>query len=339
MSENKNTATKGKTSGKLDMSAFGMNVSENFKEVEGFTSPLFEPRPEGKKKYVFIFKLLVNLRDPDNSIISKTEYMLEDIEGSFSYDSLVTFKKSRECPLSKAYWSMNEGKGLDRTVMPEWEKEADKLKQRHSHGVFIQIVKDFTNPENDGKIFPYRMPVAVYKYVKECVAPDPDEVEQGSAEQFDLFNMFNSYNIKVQVTKESKGRKSVPSLTKDMTAIKIDGKEMKEGVQEDMQAVWDLLTNYEHDLAELFEYKEPTEEENIRVKSFLVTECRQDPNKTMPNVEYVKTEPMGEDIPDADVDDMDLPDGDDDIEMATPQTVTLDESDSTDDLIDELDEE
>lgn len=138
--------------------------------------------------YRAVIKFLPKLYGFENE--NKTEtvetvsyWIPEGASGGFRYLSPKSLGKKENCFVADQYWAWKESKDA------QLEKLAKKLSYSRNTYALIQVIKDYVNPDNDGKIFFYNVPFAIQKQIKSTMYPSQEDIEQGIVtEANDVFN-------------------------------------------------------------------------------------------------------------------------------------------------------
>jgi len=242
---------------------------------ENTGSVYFNPKPADGKEYVVQLRLLPFMKDPKNSIVSIRHHWFEDAAGGFKMFSPT--RPDTKCEVTNVFFNF-------------WKKDPKHvncgiLRSQQTHGVLVQIKNDLTNPENNGKIMPYKLPVKVYQMVEAALNPSEDDIKLGKTPK-DMLNPFNGYDITLKVKKTSEGRNyDATEIAATPTSMFIDGNpvtvEQKDTVVTKLTAIAE-----EFDINDIFGYKAPSAEDLIRTKKIVVEQCGQDPTIFMSDIAY-----------------------------------------------------
>lgn len=127
------------------------------------------------------------------------------------------------------------------SIWDENEKSASNFWRNRRYFANVLIVKDKTNPENEGKVFLYEFGVKIYNKIMNVVAPEDEDVEPVNVFDFD-----NGVNFRI-VIKQVSGFNNYDDSTFEMMSSAIcDGDEDKQ------EKVFDQI----HDLDQ---FKDPKE--------------------------------------------------------------------------------
>jgi hypothetical protein len=159
---------------------------------------MFKPDPNKSddKMWRGLIKFLPNIEDAKNPIIRKTTYWLEDPRGaaghgSFRFDSPKSLGKHERCPVAAKYW---EWKDSDDARL---RKQAAKLSYSRKAFALIQVLVDFQNPDNNGNIYAFNLPVKIQNMIEAKMYPSQQDIEAGEIAE----NVFNPLNSPVMMLK------------------------------------------------------------------------------------------------------------------------------------------
>ena len=226
----------------------------------------FNPKPDGGKSYVCTLRLLPNLKNPQQSIVHKKYYWLND-GADFGYDSPATINEF--CPISRQYWA------LKNTKDPVKEKLADRLPIQKRYEVFVQIVKDVNTSANEGKILPWRMPVPVFNAIQSWIKPTDEDIKAGKKPK-PLFNVFDSFNIVLTVTNKVVNGQTMRDykveLDDEKTPMFVNGQAVT-NTDEGRKLFLDYFNEQQPtlDIAAEYGYKEADDATKARVKTLLIS--------------------------------------------------------------------
>lgn len=251
---------------------FSSTDLEDTSKGTGPQFPTFNPKPEAGKEYIFRMRLIPYIKDPKNSISFKKYYWLTDGRSGFPFDSPSTLGKVF-CPVSTAYWALHEDNSKDARK----HALAQELRIIKQYGCTIQVKADTKNPENVGKIFTYRMPVDVYKFIWANTNLS-EEAKKAGKKAKEFGNPLKAYDLLVTVTTTNDGRDYATELHDEQTSIMVDGNEaVTPDNKEALKKMQELMTT-EWDIYEEFGYKEADEFTKKRVKHLLCTRYEQPNN-------------------------------------------------------------
>jgi hypothetical protein len=255
------------TENQIFESVFDFDASEmSVVNTESTGVEHFNPKPDGAKTYVCTLRLGTNLKNPQQSIVHKKYYWLND-GADFGYDSPTSINEF--CPISRQYWA------LKNTKDPVKEKLADKLPIQKRYECFVQIVKDVNNTANEGKILPWRIPVPVFKIIQGWIKPTEEDLKAGKKPK-PLFNVFESFNIVLTVSNKIVNGQTMrdykAELDDEKTAMFIDGKPVT-NTEEGRKMFLDYFNEQQPtlDIVAEYGYKEADAATKARVKSLLVS--------------------------------------------------------------------
>lgn len=229
---------------------FGQKVEDVVLKEEdgGSTLPMFKPDPTTtpNKKWLGIVKFLPNLEDLKHPTVEKVTYWMEDPTTStgFRYESPKSLGRFEKCPVASAYhaWSKSDDARL--------KAQAKKLNYSKKCHALVQVVKDLQNPENNGKIFYWNLPVKIQKMINSKMYPTKEDIDMGEVEHnpFDPF-IGQTMTLKIGVGEHGRdwdecswSKPDVPTtmiLEGETTPLKLssDANELKEQQQKALQTI------------------------------------------------------------------------------------------------------
>lgn len=159
---------------------------------------MFKPDPNKSddKMWRGLIKFIPNIEDAKNPIVRKTSYWMEDPRGaaghgSFRFDSPKSLGKRENCPVAAKYW---EWKDSDDARL---KKQATKLSYSRKAFALIQVLVDFQNPDNNGNIYAFNLPVKIQNMIEAKMYPSQQDIEAGEIAE----NVFNPLNAPVMMLK------------------------------------------------------------------------------------------------------------------------------------------
>ncbi|BBI90431.1 single-stranded DNA binding protein [Tenacibaculum phage PTm1] len=187
---------------------FGQKVEDqqNPAEEQGGGSKIakFKPDPKKtpKKKWLGVVKFLPNLEDISKPMLSKTTYWLTDptTNKGVLYESPKSLGKYEDCVVASKYWDWtNSGDA-------RLEKLAkDKLKYNRHNYVLIQIIRDFQDEKNNGKIMLWDLPVKIRKMIDKKRFPADEDIDLGEVAH-NPFDPFNGLTMTLKIGLNDFGR-------------------------------------------------------------------------------------------------------------------------------------
>lgn len=147
---------------------------------------------DGSVEYIIRFLPSSNQDAPDFQELFK--HYIEHNGNKLYITCPTTLGKSHKCPVcesNKAIWDSDE-------------ETARNRKRQKTYFANVFIVADPVNPENNGKIFVYEMPLIVKRMIDDCVTPPKEKSKyalDGEARQFDPFNIFTGANLHLKMAK------------------------------------------------------------------------------------------------------------------------------------------
>ncbi len=192
----------------------------------------FNPHPVDNKEYIAKLRIIPNIKDLANSITMKYLHWLNDGVGrDFWIDSAATINEY--CPVSAAYWSLHAKNTKDARK----NELANELRRQKCPGCIVQIKMDNNEPDNVGKILPYRMPVDMYNFIKENTVLSNEALKIGKKPK-EFINPLNAHDIILTVTNGTEGRKYKIELSETTSSVMIDGKDDLQPTDENKNPYW-----------------------------------------------------------------------------------------------------
>ena len=182
---------------------FGQGVDEmsgvkKTEQEEGDGLQMFKPDPDKSddKMWRGLIKFIPNIDDIQKPIVRKTSYWLEDPRGAaghggFRFDSPKSLGKKEKCPVADKYFGWKES--ADARLV----KMASKLQYSRKAFSMIQVLIDFQNPENNGKIYAFNLPVKLQNMIESKMFPSQQDIEAGEVAE----NVFEPLNSPVMMLK------------------------------------------------------------------------------------------------------------------------------------------
>jgi hypothetical protein len=173
-------------------------------------SMFFEPTPEkgvtdqktGAQNYTCVIKFLPNIYSPKTPIEKKTIYHLPIIGAPgkvWWFESPLSV--GERCPVLTA-WLENRNSTDART-----KANANQLNKKDKACAIIQVIKDNNCPDNNGKIFLFRLTPGwdLWTILNSKVNPTKEEIDYGAVKE-NIFDIYSSNHMMLKCTKGSKGR-------------------------------------------------------------------------------------------------------------------------------------
>lgn len=99
------------------------------------------------------------------------------------------------CPVQEHYMAL-KAEGTDEAL-----KESENFKRQTKFYANIMVVKDPSNPENEGKMFLWEFGTKMKDRIVSWLKPTQEELDMGE-EAKDLYNPMNGYSIKLKIKKQ-----------------------------------------------------------------------------------------------------------------------------------------
>jgi len=165
---------------------FGQSVEETNgvkpQEQESSGVDMFKPDPTKSEDKVWrgIVKFLpnINSKDKKTHLVRKVSYWLEDPrgkqgQGSFRFDSPKSLGKYEFCPVADKFFEWRDSDDA------RLKKQSSKLSYSKKCIGLVQVLVDFQNPENNGKIMPFNVPVKLQTMIDSKMYPSKADLEAG----------------------------------------------------------------------------------------------------------------------------------------------------------------
>jgi hypothetical protein len=172
---------------------FGKKAEDTvFKKEPEAGGVLFSPDPKNSPGQTFrgVVKFIPNLNDLEHMTVQKVSYWISDGAG-FRFDSAKSVSKYEHCPVADKYWEL---KGSDDARV---KALAENIRYSSNTFALVQVIKDLTNPENDGKFMVWNLPVAIQKKITAIMYPTKEDVDMGAVAN----NIFDPINGVVMTLK------------------------------------------------------------------------------------------------------------------------------------------
>lgn len=211
------------------------------------------------------------LNEVDLTPVAKIlKHFWQGAKGFFAENSLQTF--GEDCPVTEF-------------CIPLWKKQKetndkalkDTLMQRFARASYyanVLVIKDGTNPENNGKVMLYEFGKSIYDILEKAQKP---KFEDDLA--FDPFDMWEGANLKLNLTYEKKKFGGRESLVPDFDSVKWDSpSQLAGGDEEEMDRIW----KSEHSIAEFYDRKHFKTYDELKAKMNKVLGLSEDGKPTAP---------------------------------------------------------
>lgn len=169
--------------------------------------------------FVALIRFLPNITNPKKPVVSKFTYWLTGQDGKGEYF---------DCPksigensiIAETYFKLKNSPN-------EWDQEkAKKLQRKSFNFAYIQVVKDFQDSSNDGKIMLYRFPQTIMDQISSELVPSSEDVTLGK-DPCNVFSPFDGKNFLLKVTtKSSYWNYDQCKFEPSPSCMKIDDKEL-----------------------------------------------------------------------------------------------------------------
>lgn len=245
-------------------------------EVGG--SVMFNPNAKDAEEQTWrgVVKFLPNLNSEgmSNHIIKKVSYWIPIGEsGGVRWDSPRSI--GEKCLVNDKYWELKNSKNA------KLQAKANLINYQPRTFALIQIIKDFQDPTQEGKIKVWALPQAIEKKINEQMYPTKKDVDMG-AEANNVFNPLNGFPmiLKISVKTAEINGKTSQFRDYDSCAFKatpmsviIEGEKLPVEISKassDNAIKTQILETIKNGAnLQTYAYKEPTEKEENEVKAAL----------------------------------------------------------------------
>lgn len=137
-----------------------------------------DPKMSDDKYYRAIIRFLPNIHDVSTPIVKRVTYWIPDAvaggKRGIKHVSKKSLGKYEDCLVANKYWEWMNTKDARLVSI------AKKLQYNRESWSLIQIIKDVTNPKNNGKIMLFKVPVKIQKMIESAVRPSKEDIEMGA---------------------------------------------------------------------------------------------------------------------------------------------------------------
>ncbi len=218
--------------------------------------------------------------DPESakqSIVSTVYHWMTDADGGFKVFSPAI--PNTRCDVSNRFFQLYEAK----------DPRKSNLGIQKDYRALVQIKLDSTDPSNNGKILPYRLPVKVYQKIVAAMQPSEDEIAMGTQPK-DMLNPFVGFDITLKVTKTDSGR-NYDDTTIDGTATSmlVDGAVIARTPETEASVV-KLLNEKatEFNIVKDYGYVQPDEATMTRAKAVMIEQFGSS-TTLWPHIQYAQS--------------------------------------------------
>lgn len=197
------------------MNKYSSNLFESIKDALNKKAPTessFKDFMKMETGKTYVVRLIPNLESPDRTFFHYFHHMWKSVATGNNISFLCPTTYGEKCPIEdyrgRAYRSKNE---------TEIEKTRP-IKRNESWLVNVFVIKDPTNPENEGKVKILRYGKQLNKIITDAITGD--ESDEFGVKIFDLSE--NGCNFKIKVEQNEGGYPTYVS-SKFMSPSKLDG--------------------------------------------------------------------------------------------------------------------
>ena len=142
-------------------------------------SPYFNPDSQKApgKVYSAKIKFLPNLANHTKGTVDVQKYIVDNNGSKTHYKSAKSLGRYEDCPVAKEYWALN---GKDQTD-PRLKAVGKKVNWQSNTYALIQIIEDYSMPENTGKILIWNLPSDIIKLIEAERIPSASAVRAGKS--------------------------------------------------------------------------------------------------------------------------------------------------------------
>lgn len=205
--------------------------SENVIRFLGISARDFELVAEELKKFQADPQYKIQYKEEDlTPIIKVIRHQFQGPNGWYVENSLQTFGEA--CPV-REFDGPNWGDAKKRNDKPMQEVLKKRLPKDEIYAG-IEVIKDGTNPENNGRIMLYQVPATIKKMIDAAGKPEFE-----SQVAFDPFDMWEGRNLNLNLTYETKQINGKDARTPIWTAVTwSEPTPWKGGDEKAMEAAW-----------------------------------------------------------------------------------------------------
>lgn len=121
-----------------------------------------------------IIKFLPNLQNANSMTVTKIQHWLPEGTSGVMVDSPKSIERYADCPVTNLYYELKNSENA--------QDKAKSAKIRYYRKTFalVQIIKDLQNPENNGQIMIWNLPVDIQKKINAKMYPTKEDIDMGS---------------------------------------------------------------------------------------------------------------------------------------------------------------
>lgn len=278
-------------SDELDIFNLGIDDVKSPEAEKSKGSDIYKPDPKQSKDSIYraILRLIPNIKDVKKSSIRKYSYWLEDETGSGFYVDCPSSVPGEKSIIQDTFWKLYKSdSAFDK-------KQAEKLKRKEYHYMYVFVVKDPQRPELENTIQIARFPRAVKKLIDSQLEPSAEDIEMG-IEPTNIYDFFEGKDFALKVTlKGGYWNYDESKFLEKSTPISINGVKM-ENNEEGRKMILDLYSGISEDLS-IHEFKPWDNDMKARVYKFISDLTGENPGSAYDKVTNTKPTTSTKDEP------------------------------------------
>lgn len=224
----------------------------------GGDANIYKPYPELGKDGVYksLIRFLPNVANPKKSKIHKYYVWLKDPVDNSNFVADCPSTVGKKSILKDLFWKLkNSPSAKDQELAKAFARKEDYYS-------LIQVVKDPSKPELEGKIMVFKFGKKVADMIEQQIKP-----EYGTP--CNPFDLFEGKNFGIHVRKVGDWNNyDLCQFVGEKEGIRIEGKQV-EKTDEDQKSIISYLKAGPQDLVEKYDYKEWTDEDRDKITSII----------------------------------------------------------------------
>ena len=190
-------------------------VSTTTEEDKG-PSPYFNPdsstAPE--KRYSAKIKFLPNIFNQDKGFAEVQKYVIDNGSKKIHFKTPKSLGRYEDCEVASLYWKLNGKEQKDARLKNIGENNISWKKSTYA---LIQVIEDWSKPENNGKILVWNLPNDIMKLVEAERKPSQSQIRMGKTAN-NVFDPINGRCLMLDIPiKSIAGKDGKPSDVRDYT--------------------------------------------------------------------------------------------------------------------------
>jgi len=224
----------------------------------GGDANIYKPYPELGKDGVYksLIRFLPNVANPKKSKIHKYYVWLKDPVDNSNFVADCPSTVGKKSILKDIFWKLkNSPSAKDQELAKSFARKEDYYS-------LIQVVKDPSKPELEGKIMVFKFGKKVADMIEQQIKP-----EYGTP--CNPFDLFEGKNFGVHVRKVGEWNNyDLCQFVGEKEGIRIEGKQVEKN-DDDQKRIIDYLKAGPQDLVEKYDYKEWTDDDRDKITSII----------------------------------------------------------------------